>query len=142
MKQSAEEKKRIALQIGENIKAYRIKAGFTQKQLAEKCNFHVGTIQQYELGKRTANLEKLIVVAQALDIRTFSLLEGIKSDYDGVSREEIEYIIEKNKLIDEGYNEEMERIKSSINSLNVAGLEKLADYSELLVSSGLYKRKK
>lgn len=54
--------------IGQNIARYRKMAGYTQKELAEKCNCATGTIQQYELEKRTPKIDKLSEIAKALDI--------------------------------------------------------------------------
>ena len=42
--------------IGKKIKQYRKSADLTQKQLAQKCGYATGTIQQYELGKRSPRL--------------------------------------------------------------------------------------
>lgn len=71
--------------IGESIKKYRKLAGLTQKELASKCEFATGTIQQYELGKRQPRLEQLEIIASALEMRVGDLIDSdnltkIKSD--------------------------------------------------------------
>lgn len=52
--------------IAENIKRMRKEKGFTQKQLAEQAGTAVGTIQQYELGKRQPRLDVLERIANVL----------------------------------------------------------------------------
>lgn len=54
--------------IGKNIARYRKMAGFTQKELAEKCNCATGTIQQYELDKRTPKIKQLCNIAKVLNV--------------------------------------------------------------------------
>lgn len=56
------------MDLGNNIQKYRKEAGLTQKQLAEILNVAVGTIQQYELGKRQPRLEMINRIAGALGI--------------------------------------------------------------------------
>ncbi|MDE7477132.1 MAG: helix-turn-helix domain-containing protein [Lachnospiraceae bacterium] len=54
--------------IGQNIARYRKMAGLTQKELADKCNCATGTIQQYELEKRTPKIDKLSEIAKVHNI--------------------------------------------------------------------------
>lgn len=54
--------------IGENIKKARIKAGLTQKALAQKAHTAIGTIQQYEKGIRQPRITQLQNIAKALDL--------------------------------------------------------------------------
>ena len=56
------------MDLGSNIKKYRKEAGLTQKELAELLDVAVGTIQQYELGKRQPRLEMINRIAGALGI--------------------------------------------------------------------------
>lgn len=56
------------MDLGSNIQKYRKEAGLTQKELAEILNVAVGTIQQYELGKRQPRLEMINRIAGALGI--------------------------------------------------------------------------
>ena len=56
------------MDLGNNIQKYRKEAGLTQKELAEILNVAVGTIQQYELGKRQPRLEMINRIAGALGI--------------------------------------------------------------------------
>ena len=45
--------------IGDNIKYYRKSQNLTQKQLAERANIAVITLQQYEAGKRSPRVQQL-----------------------------------------------------------------------------------
>lgn len=54
--------------LGMRIQAARKKAGLTQKELAAQIGLATGTVQQYELGKRTPKLEVLQNIADALEI--------------------------------------------------------------------------
>lgn len=56
------------MDLGNNIQKYRKEAGLTQKELAEILDVAVGTIQQYELGKRQPRLEMINRIAGALGI--------------------------------------------------------------------------
>lgn len=58
----------IILAIGTKIRYYRNKKKWTQKELAEKLNLATGTIQQYELGKRTPSVETLQQLASILEV--------------------------------------------------------------------------
>lgn len=52
--------------IGERIKYYRAEKGLTQKELAKQTNLALGTIQQYEAGKRKPRLSALISISKVL----------------------------------------------------------------------------
>lgn len=54
--------------IGENIKSFRKSRGYTQAELAEKCNVATITIRQYENGKREPNSKMIHKLAVALDV--------------------------------------------------------------------------
>ena len=69
------------MHIGKQIKYYRQLQGYTQKRLAEECGLAIGTIQQYELGKREPKLEMLIKIVNVLDISMDTLL-GYNSQSD------------------------------------------------------------
>lgn len=69
------------MDLGSNIKKYRKEAGLTQKELAEILGVAVGTIQQYELGKRQPRLEMINRIAGALDM-------GVRRLYPDFSYEE------------------------------------------------------
>ena len=63
---------------GEYIRECRIKAGLTQQQLGEMCGYTgrsaMNTVQKWEYNKQPVPLEKLRVLAQALNISLDSLI--------------------------------------------------------------------
>lgn len=54
--------------IGESIQEYRKKKGLTQKDLAEKVGVATGTIQQYELNKRSPRLDIMKKISEVIDL--------------------------------------------------------------------------
>ncbi len=62
------------MNLGSNIQKYRKKAGLTQKELAEILDVAVGTIQQYELGKRQPRLETIDKIASALGVSPYEMI--------------------------------------------------------------------
>lgn len=59
---------------GEKIKAERIRAGYTQKKLADLSGVAEITIRQYESGKREPRNEQLIKIAQTLNVNFYDLI--------------------------------------------------------------------
>lgn len=52
----------------EQLRAIRKAKGLTQKKLADDCGLAAGTIQQYELGKRSPTAVNLHKIARALNV--------------------------------------------------------------------------
>lgn len=61
--------------IGEKIKEFRKKAGFTQKQLAKECGLAEITIRQYESGKREPSFDRLFLIAEKLHVSVTELID-------------------------------------------------------------------
>lgn len=85
------------MDIGKSIKKYRLAAGLTQKELAQKCGYATGTIQQYELGKRFPRAPQLSELAEALNIPISSLLEtdwqeGCEKEFSRKERRRLQYL--------------------------------------------------
>ena len=104
--------------IGEKIKAERKNRKLTQKQLAEATNVAIGTIQQYELGKRAPRLEILAKIADALNVQIGDLLPSqpgaeYELDYDHPPQLQRQFILEEafRKLNDEGQQKAVERVQ-------------------------------
>lgn len=66
--------------IGENIRRLRKEKGYTQKQLAEKCDMYESQIRKYESGKANPKLETIQKIAKALDVHSLVLLDQISQD--------------------------------------------------------------
>lgn len=60
--------------IGQNIKIQRKSKNLTQKQLADMLGLAPNTIAQYELGTSRPKLEKIQLIAKALNVSVISLL--------------------------------------------------------------------
>jgi len=54
--------------VGENIRHYREKRGFTQEKLAVRAHMTDGYISMLENGLKNATLETLLRIGEALDI--------------------------------------------------------------------------
>ena len=64
---------------GELIRKYRMEKGMKQVELAEKTGILVSTLRQYELGIRNPKIDRVRVIAAALEI-PFSCLLGFESE--------------------------------------------------------------
>ena len=62
--------------IGESLKRYRKETGLTQKELADKLNSSQNTISQYESGKRTPTVKKLLAISILLGCSVDELMTG------------------------------------------------------------------
>lgn len=65
------------MDIGEQIRNYRKKAGLSQKELGQKLGVSQQHIAQYENGKRIPKLETLKKIAEALDCDIFDIAEEL-----------------------------------------------------------------
>lgn len=65
--------------IGRRIRMFRRKEGMSQQNLGEKLGVSYQQVQKYESGKNRISAEKLILVAQVLDI-PIHVLMGFQSD--------------------------------------------------------------
>lgn len=63
--------------IGENIKRIRTEKGYTQKQLAEKCEMYESQIRKYELNKANPKVDTLKKIARALNCEVSDIDEHI-----------------------------------------------------------------
>lgn len=68
--------------IGDLIKEYRIELDLTQKELADRSGLAVGTIQQYESGKRIPILKNLKRISDILNIDLEYMLNTISGKKD------------------------------------------------------------
>ena len=67
--------------IGEKIKEFRKKAGFTQKQLAKECGLAEITIRQYESDKREPSFDRLFLIAEKLHVSVTDLIDEDKFNH-------------------------------------------------------------
>ena len=118
------------MDVGKKIKYYRKQHGYTQRELAEKCGLAVGTIQQYELGKREPRMGILQKISVVLDVNinqllghtsyspfpysdgtTWEMVEELPWDETHVFPNEIELIISFRSLNSLGQVKAIERVK-------------------------------
>lgn len=77
--------------IGEQIKKYRKSNKLTQKQLAEKTNIGIASIQRYERNELKPNIEILKKIATAFNISINELIEDKK--YNPLSTNKAKFTI-------------------------------------------------
>lgn len=65
----------------ENLREYRLRAGLTMQQLADKLNVQYISIYRWETGKRSPALVHVVAMAEALDVSLTELL-GIDEEED------------------------------------------------------------
>lgn len=70
------------MNIGEQIRNYRKKAGISQKELGERLGVSQQHIAQYENGKRIPKRETIRKIASALNMSDISLLDVNENDFD------------------------------------------------------------
>lgn len=68
------DKQELMLQIGENVRASRIRAGLTQAQLAEAADIGIPFVSNIECGQKMMSVPTLIAVADVLNVSCDSLL--------------------------------------------------------------------
>ena len=85
------------VEFGETLKGLRLRAGLTQKQLAERIGITSSVVSYYELSERNPSPETLIKLASVFHVTTDFLL-GIQKnpettlDVSGLDKEEIELL--------------------------------------------------
>lgn len=123
--------------ISENIRFFRKKMKFTQKQLSELSGIATITLQQYELGKRNPRIDNLQKIANALNIKLSDLVcpnETIK-EFHAENGAEITNTLTKNQ---DGKLSKITEIKVHSNSAPECKIleEALINYYSMLNISG------
>ena len=73
----------ISKAIGQRIRNYRTKAGFSQEKLAELSGCHPTYIGQLERGEKNATIESIDKIATALNVPMSTLFEQLGGQNDG-----------------------------------------------------------
>ena len=69
----------VAELLGRKIREERVKRGWTQKDLADRLYVDASDVSRMENGKNIGNLEKLVLVANSLNIDVMELIAvGVK----------------------------------------------------------------
>ncbi|OAM04567.1 MAG: XRE family transcriptional regulator [Wolbachia endosymbiont of Dactylopius coccus] len=90
----------IRYQIAQKVRSWRLKRGYTQKDLAEKVGVKYWVILQYEKGNRRIPIERLYAIAEALSISITDLIPVSKSCLEDEG-EEILNLVRKYKTIND-----------------------------------------
>ncbi|HIR65165.1 MAG TPA: helix-turn-helix transcriptional regulator [Candidatus Faecousia faecigallinarum] len=64
----------LAKQIGENMARYRVEAGLTQAQLADKINVTPAFISRVERGEKRMKISTLVAAAKSLQVSCDALI--------------------------------------------------------------------
>lgn len=67
--------------VGVTLKNFRLQAGLSQDELADRMDLSTPYISMLESGKRYPSIEMLIRIAIALEVRPGSLLDSIAEHY-------------------------------------------------------------
>lgn len=120
---------------GQYIKAARVAAGLTQKQLADKLGISYVNISQLENGrsKRGPTLETLNKIAAALGISVSELTPPLNYWVDEDGAEHMEPM--------EEITQSQEIILKAFSRLNYAGQQRAIDYVEELTEIPKYQKK-
>lgn len=120
---------------GQYIKAARVAAGLTQKQLADKLGISYVNISQLENGrsKRGPTLETLNKIAAALGISVSELTPPLNYWVDEDGAEHMEPM--------EEITQSQEIILKAFSRLNYAGQQRAIDYVEELTEMPKYQKK-
>jgi transcriptional regulator with XRE-family HTH domain len=65
------------LQVGQNIRSERKRAGITQEALAERCGLHPVELGRAERGTRDLRVSTVAKIARGLEIPACELLRGV-----------------------------------------------------------------
>ena len=81
--------------LGKNVRKYRLILGFTQEELADKCECSNSHIGQIENARGIPSLDKVVRIANALSVTVDQLLKESYSNPEVVYLREIAERIEK-----------------------------------------------
>lgn len=139
------------MQINEKIKELRKRAGLTQQELAKKSNLGISSIQRYESGERSPNVEALEKIAMGLNIDVRDLLfhkdlveRSIKTLNKYGNFPTLINALKDEEINDEtGYSISDDRFKDLIDayfSLTIPGQEKAVEYIIDLTKMAEYRK--
>ncbi len=65
----------LLIRIGDQIKEIRLSKGFSQQELAARCNFEESNLSRVELGKTNPTVKTLYKISMALSVKLKDLLD-------------------------------------------------------------------
>ncbi len=66
--------------LAQNVKSLRNDKELSQEKLGELCNFHPTFISMIERKQRNVTISTIEIIAKALDVQTYELLQQIDGD--------------------------------------------------------------
>lgn len=66
---------KVLVNLGKNLKRYRIECGLTQEELAEKVGVHATYIGKIEAGKNNVSIVLLFAISRALKIKLSNVFD-------------------------------------------------------------------
>ncbi len=127
----------IKYKIAQNVKSWRLKRGYTQKDLAGKIGVTYQIVLQYEKGTRKISIEKLYAIAEILSIGIVDLIpvsnEKICFEDEG---EEILNLVRKYKTIND---QELRRMFCLLTKIARVGEENSKKTERIKIAKGLVK---
>ncbi len=90
----------IRYKIAQKVKSWRLKRGYTQKDLAGKIGVTYQIVLQYEKGTRKISIEKLYAIAEILSIGIVDLIP-VSNEKACFKNEELNLIREYKKINDQ-----------------------------------------
>ncbi|MBV2146376.1 MAG: helix-turn-helix domain-containing protein [Wolbachia endosymbiont of Pissodes strobi] len=90
----------IRYQIAQKVRSWRLKRGYTQKDLAKKIGVTYQIVLQYEKGTRKISIEKLYAIAEILSIGIVDLIP-VSNEKACFKNEELNLIREYKKINDQ-----------------------------------------
>ena len=132
-------------EIGKNIKIYRLYNKLTQQELANKLFVSQVAVQQWERGKKTPQIDKLLDLANIFNIKVDQLyyndteLRYYISDLEGFMLEEK---VLRHNIIEKKKNKQLlNQIEQTYCKLHIDLKESLSDYFNK-IKEDLYKNNK
>lgn len=127
------------IQVGNQIRKYRLEKGLSQKATAALARIPYSTYSNYENNNREPSLEQLEKIATALEIPIWKLLGISKQDallaynsdgynYTRYDTSELSKVIKKDVLYETRFNE----MKKAFNSLNASGQQEAIKQIKML----------
>lgn len=129
----------MGVNVGDQIKKFRIEKGLTQEELADAIGNTKAAISRYELNQRQPRMDQLIEIAKALDVLVVDLLgpyDGppLPGLVDGDKMEDVAPVDIPSNFKATGTLHvrvrARKRIDNAVDQMTPEGQDKVADYAE------------
>ncbi len=124
----------IRYQIAQKVRSWRLKRGYTQKNLAGKIGVTYQIVLQYEKGTRKISIEKLYAIAEILSIGIVDLIP-VSNEKICLKNEELNLIREYKKINDQ----ELRRMFCLLTKIARVGEENSKKTERIKIAKGLVK---